>query len=80
MRGLMCERPLLISGILEHAARLHADTEIVSRLVVGSIHRYTYAEADRRSRQLAQAPLRLGIKPGGRVGTLAWNTFRHFEL
>src|SRR5437762_13759784 len=80
MRGLMSERPLLISGILQHAANFHADTEIVSRLVDGSIHRYTYAEADRRSRQLAQALLRLGIETGDRVGTLAWNTFRHFEL
>src|SRR5437588_500133 len=80
MRGLMSERPLLISGILQHAANFHADTEIVSRLVDGSIHRYTYADADRRSRQLAQALLRLGIEPGDRVGTMAWNTFRHFEL
>src|SRR5438477_9605739 len=80
MRGLMSERPLLISGILQHAANFHADTEIVSRLVDGSIHRYTYAEAEQRSRQLAQALLRLGIEPGDRVGTMAWNTFRHFEL
>src|SRR5437588_10612114 len=80
MRGLMSERPLLISGILQHAANFHADTEIVSRLVDGSIHRYTYADAERRSRQLAQALLKLGIRPGDRVGTLAWNTFRHFEL
>src|SRR5947199_10521073 len=80
MRGLMSERPLLHSGLLLHAANFHADTEIVSRLVDGSIHRYTYADADRRSRQLAQALLRLGIEPGDRVGTMAWNTFRHFEL
>src|SRR5438132_899527 len=80
MRGLMSERPLLISGILQHAANFHADTEIVSRLVDGSIQRSPYAEAARRSRQLAQALLRLGIEPGARVGTMAWNTFRHFEL
>ena len=80
MRGLMSEQPLLIAGILQHAANFHGDTEVVSRLLDGSIHRYTYAEAERRSRQLAQALLRLGIDPGARVGTLAWNTFRHFEL
>src|SRR5437762_8476435 len=80
MRGLMSERPLLISGILQHAANFHADTEIVSRLVDGTIHRYAYADAEHRSRQLAQALLRLGIEPGDRVGTMAWNTFRHFEL
>jgi acyl-CoA synthetase (AMP-forming)/AMP-acid ligase II len=80
MLGVMSERPLLISSILVHAATYHRDTEIVSRTVEGAIHRYTYAEAERRSKRLARALLRLGIKPGDRVGTLAWNTFRHFEL
>jgi 3-(methylthio)propionyl---CoA ligase len=80
MLGVMSERPLLISAILAHAATYHRDTEIVSRSVEGAIHRYTYAEAERRSKRLARALLGLGIKPGDRVGTLAWNTFRHFEL
>jgi fatty-acyl-CoA synthase len=80
MLGVMSERPLLISAILAHAATYHRDTEIVSRTVEGAIHRYTYAEAERRSKRLARALLRLGIKTGDRVGTLAWNTFRHFEL
>jgi 3-(methylthio)propionyl---CoA ligase len=80
MHGLMSDRPLLISAILAHAGLYHHDTEIVSRTVEGTIHRYTYAEAERRSKRLARALLRLGIKPGDRVGTLAWNTFRHFEL
>jgi fatty-acyl-CoA synthase len=80
MLGVMSERPLLISSIIAHAATYHRDTEIVSRTVEGPIHRYTYAEAERRSKQLARALLRLGIKPGDRIGTLAWNTFRHFEL
>ena len=74
------ERPLLISSILVHTATYHRDTEIVSRTVEGAIHRYTYAEAERRSKRLARALLRLGIKPGDRVGTLDWNSFRHFEL
>src|SRR5579864_8206642 len=80
MRGLMADWPLLISRLIEHAAHFHGDTEIVSRLVDGSIHRYTYAEAERRSRRLARALRHLGIVPGDRVGTLAWNTYRHFEL
>jgi len=80
MQGLMSERPLLISSIITHAALYHHDTEIVSRTVEGAIHRYTYAEAERRSKRLARALLRLGINPGDRLGTLAWNTFRHFEL
>ena len=76
----MSERPLLISAIIKHAAIYHRDTEIVSRSVDGSIHRYTYGAAEHRSKQLAQALRRLGIEPGDRVGTLAWNSFRHFEL
>ncbi len=80
MLGMMSERPLLISSILSHAATWQADAEIVSRTVEGPIHRYTYSEAERRTKRLAQALLRLGIKPGERVGTLAWSTHRHFEL
>ncbi len=80
MQGLMSERPLLVSAIIKHAAIYHRDTEIVSRTVEGTIHRQTYGQAERRSKRLARALLRLGIRPGDRVGTLAWNTFRHFEL
>ena len=80
MRGLMGERPLLVTACLQHAANYHSDTEIVSRSVEGPIHRTTYAEAERNARRLARVLTRLGIRPGDRVGTLAWNTWRHFEL
>jgi 3-(methylthio)propionyl---CoA ligase len=80
MQGLMSERPLLVSSIIKHAAAFHRDTEVVSRTVEGATHRYTYGDAERRARQLARALQRLGIGPGDRVGTLAWNTYRHFEL
>jgi 3-(methylthio)propionyl---CoA ligase len=80
MLGRMSERPLLISSILTHAATYHGDVEVVSRSVEGPIHRYTYRDAERRAKQLAKALLRLGIGPGDRVATMAWNTWRHFEL
>ena len=80
MRAQMMDMPLLVSSLIAHADRSHGDTEIVSRTVEGPIHRYTYAEAHKRSKQLAQALIRLGVKQGERVGTLAWNGFRHFEL
>ena len=80
MRGLMSEQPLMVATLIQHAARFHGDVEIVSRMVDGTVHRYSYADAERRSRRLARALLRLGIAPGDRVGTLAWNNYRHFEL
>ena len=80
MQGLMMDVPLMISSLIVHADRYHGDTEIVSRSVEGPIHRYTYRDAHRRSRQLARVLQRLGAKPGDRIGTIAWSTNRHFEL
>jgi acyl-CoA synthetase (AMP-forming)/AMP-acid ligase II len=80
MHGLMMKTPLLISAIITHAARHHGGVEIVSRTVEGPCHRYTYRDAERRIKQLANALLALGVKPGDRVATLAWNGYRHFEL
>ena len=80
MQGLMQNQPLLISTIIEHAARHHADTEIVSRAVEGGIHRYTYLDAASRAKKLAHALGKLGVTRGDRIGTLAWNGYRHFEL
>ena len=80
MKGLMQNQPLLLSSLLKHADRFHAATEIVSRSVEGPIHRYTYGDAARRTRKLASALQRWGIKQGDRVATLAWNGYRHFEI
>ena len=80
MLGNMQEGQLLISGLIEHAETYHKDTEIVSRSVEGPIHRYTLKDAADRSRKLANALGKLGLQQGDVVGTLAWNTFRHFEL
>src|SRR5687767_5688862 len=80
MHGLMMDVPLLISGLIRHADLNHGDTEIVSKTVEGDIHRYTYRDAHRRARRLAKALAALGVRPADRVGTLAWNGFRHYEL
>jgi fatty-acyl-CoA synthase len=80
LRGLMGDQPLLVSMCIQHAARNHSDTEIVSRTLEGPIHRYTYADAERRARRIGKALLRLGVAPGDRIATMAWNTYRHFEL
>jgi len=80
MLGLMQDRPLLISQLIEFAARHHPTTEIVSRRIEGDIHRYTYLDAARRARQVANALDRLPLPVGERVATLAWNGYRHFEM
>ncbi len=80
MRGLIQKRQLLISTLIDYAAEFHGDTEIVTKTVEGPIHRYTYAESQSRAKSLAKALASRGVKLGDRIGTLAWNTHRHFEV
>ncbi len=80
MFGLMQDQPLLISSLIDHAATFHPETEIVTRTVEGPIHRSNYRELQRRSKQVANALAELGVDRHDRVGTLAWNTIRHYEL
>ena len=77
--GQMMDRPLLISGIIEHAAAQFGNVEVVSRETHGPLFRYTYADCAVRSRQLANALKALGLGPGSAVGSIAWNNHRHLE-
>ncbi|MGH8493183.1 MAG: long-chain-fatty-acid--CoA ligase [Moraxellaceae bacterium] len=80
MLGAMMDKPLLTSSLLEFAQANHPRAEIVTRRVEGDIHRSNWASVARRSAQVANALGKLGIKPGDRIATLAWNTYRHLEL
>ncbi|MEG1734490.1 MAG: 3-(methylthio)propionyl-CoA ligase [Comamonas sp.] len=80
MLGLMQSQPLLISSLIEFAARNHGDGEIVSRRVEGDIHRYTYKDLAGRARQLANTLDGMGLAQGERVASLAWNGYRHMEM
>ena len=80
MFGQMMRQPLLISSLLVNAERHHGEQHVVSRRVEGDIHRQSYRELAARSRRLANALARLGVKAGDRIGTLAWNGHRHLEL
>ncbi|HRY02890.1 MAG TPA: long-chain fatty acid--CoA ligase [Beijerinckiaceae bacterium] len=80
MQGLMMDMPLLISGLIKYAANHHGEAEVVAREIEGDLHRYTYADAHPRMQRMALALKRLGMQQGDRVGTLAFNTHRHFEM
>ncbi|MCS6806986.1 MAG: long-chain fatty acid--CoA ligase [Acidobacteriota bacterium] len=79
MRGLMMDFPLTLKHILAHNEQLYGKKEIVSRTSNG-IHRYTYADFQRRVRKLANVLQQLGVRRGDRVATFAWNHYQHLEL
>jgi len=79
LRGMMNETPLLLKSVAEFGERHHPKVEIVSVTKDNPLHRYTFAEAFKRARKLANALFRLGCTQGDRIGTLAWNDYRHFE-
>lgn len=80
MLGLMQPQQLLISDLIVNAERHHGDVEIVSRRVEGDIHRTTWAEVSKRSRQIANALKAENLAFSDRVATLAWNGYRHLEM
>ena len=79
MLGLMQDRPLLISAILEHAARNHPASKIVSARADGSLARHTWPQVAARAARLAHALAERGVRRGERIATLAWNEHRHLE-
>ncbi len=80
MQGLMMDTPLTISTIAEHVAKFHGSREIVSVTADNPRHRYTWAEAMQRAKKLASALKELGFESGDRLGTIAWNDYRHLEI
>ncbi len=79
MRGQMMPNDLLISDLLEHAVRNHAQQQIISRRLDGRIVRHSFHEFAQRCRQLAGVLQDLDVRVGDRIATLAWNTHRHLE-
>lgn len=79
MLGRMQDWPLTVDRILDHAKAWHGDREIVTRSVEGPIVRTTYAEVHKRAKRISNALRAMGIQPGDRVATLAWNSARHLE-
>src|SRR4051812_29873765 len=79
VKSTMMSSPLLLTGILERAAKIFPNVEIISARGDGSRHRSNYAEVHRRAKQLSAALLQAGIRNGDRVATLMWNQQEHLE-
>ena len=80
MNGLMMDYPLTLDRIIEHAGRMFPHKHIRTKRPDGGMHEYTYADLHRRSRRLSAALVALGVEPGDRVGTFAWNHYQHLEM
>ena len=76
----MMQSQLMISSILTHAEKNFPDVEMVSVTVDNPRHRQNYKTFAKRCRQLAKVLASLGAEFGDRIGTLAWNDYRHMEL
>ena len=79
MLGNMMFQPLLISSMIEHAGRYHADTEVISKNTDTSITVTNWGEIHQNSKRFANALQQLGLAQGDRVATIAWNNHRHLE-
>ena len=81
LEGLMMDYQLTLDKIVEHAQRLHPNKKVITKLPDGSFHELTYGEMCKRIRKLSSALVNeLGVQPGDRVGTFAWNNYQHLEL
>ena len=79
MNATMMDVPLSLNALLERAGRLFPTQQILSRLPDKSIRRHSFAEYYRRTRALASALQKLGVRKGDRVATLCWNHHAHLE-
>ncbi len=79
MHALMQPHKLTIGSVLDYAANVYGDVEVVSRTIEGPIHRYGYRDCARRARQFAHALERLGVRAGDRIGGASWNHYRYLE-
>ncbi len=80
MLGAMMKQNLLISDLIEHAGKYHADTAIISRETAGDLNTTNWADVAASARKLSSALENLGLEQGDRVATLAWNNHRHLKI
>lgn len=78
MQGLMQDVPLNLPGLIRHAERLHPWKKVATKTADG-VKTATFGEVISRSRRLASALRKLGVKGDERVATLCWNHQEHLE-
>ncbi|MEM8498149.1 MAG: long-chain fatty acid--CoA ligase [Pseudomonadota bacterium] len=79
INGHMQQVGFNLISILQHAASAHGSTEVVTNSVEGGKHSIRYREMYDRTARLANALQKMGMNQGDRIGTMAWNTWRHLE-
>jgi len=79
MQGQMMTGQLTIDKLIDHAAKYHGDTEIVSVETAGGISRSQWSDIAKNARRLGSALEKMGITQGQRCATIAWNNQRHLE-
>ncbi|HTD10081.1 MAG TPA: AMP-binding protein, partial [Solirubrobacteraceae bacterium] len=81
LTGLMQDDfPLTLHHIRRAMRANSPDARVVTHVEPGTVESATFAEIHERIDRLARALVRLGVEPGDRVGTFAWNNQHHFEL
>ena len=80
LSGLMMDYQLTMDRVLEHGSRLYPHKRIRTKLPDGTLHEYSFRDFYGRVKRLCNVLEGLGVEPGDRVGTFAWNNYQHVEL
>ncbi len=80
MKSTMMDVPLQVRRLLEHGAKVHGDSRVITAQGDGSqLHELTYRDLGRNAARLANGLRELGVGRGDRVATFMWNNAEHVE-
>ena len=75
----MQDYALTVDRFLDHGAKWHGGAQVITA-GDGADAAIGYAALHERANRLSGAMLSLGLEPGDRIATLAWNTQHHVEV
>ncbi len=78
--GAMQPFALTLEKFLDHAAKWHPNTEVVTACISGETTRVGYAGLRMRALQVSALLASFGVQAGQHVATLAWNSQSHVEV